>query len=140
MKGYSKLVPNIGQATKIGPSTYRSENCTPRKLRALYKMNNEATWLALNRDTSKPKSNNKCETKPYSHLGFKHLQKTGKRTANVSVNVSSSSVTSNSNDLKKLKNNKKSNLVASAILSPNKNVNHIENDNKKMLWDYQKDK
>lgn len=126
--GYNKLVPNAALISKVGSNTYRSENCTPRKLKALYKMNYEATCLALeNKD------------RIYTNNGYKNLQAPVNRTANASVHFSSSSQTSTAKDLKQYKSNKKNGIIASAILSPNKKVNYIEN-NKKTLCDYQKEK
>jgi len=133
-KPANNVIPSIAAS-----NTFRSENCTPRKLKALYKMNYEATCLALaNKNLNDIENNKNNDDKIYNEIGYKNMQMSGKRTANVSVNVSNNSQASTSKDLSQYKNSKKSSMIASTVISPNK-ISHIEN-NKKTLYDYHKEK
>lgn len=97
-------------------------------------MNNEGACFALANKEQSEFHNNKV-AKAYNEVGYKNLKVPGKRTANISLNISNSSQTSTAKDLKTFKQN----LINSEMFSPNKKINYSEN-NKKNLCDYQKEK
>lgn len=85
-------------------------------------------------------TNRRNNIKILSDISYKNLENhKGKRTTNISLNVSNSSQNSSSKDAKRYKNLKNYSAQVSALLSPNLKINIVDN-SKKKLRDYQQDK
>ena len=117
----------------IRKNTFKSENCTPRKLQTLQRISHEAGCLAqANKKVSKVESSRKkvySITADPTYKNSTRLSK-GKRTTNVSLNTSSASHTITTNDLIKYKHSKNLSYRVSNAMSPARKVNNIEKNRK----------